>query len=218
MVLGIEFWSLHFLGKSVIELATSHMNGSENVKPTNTSRKIGAVSAAAGAALYIGAAIIFAVGFSLKLDILYIAIFATFLAIGTLTLVIGVGMLFQGRKVDKLLSGKDLIAKWNYNSGEIHDEQSGYVYIGTKDVYSNGQYTSWSKKCSLENVYLSEKDSFTLTFQYILRSDRPDMRSTRTVRKRLIVPVPIVKKDDAIKVVAYYKQQLQVDSQQITAD
>ncbi len=186
------------------------MGRSEITKPSNTTSKTGAICAAVGAVVLIGAVCIFIVGFGLKLDVLYIAIAVTFLAIGILTLIIGIVLLMQGRKVGRLLSGKDLIAKWSYEPEDNERNKSGYIYIGAKGIYKNGLYTSWSKNYALEAVFLSKGDRKRLVFQYVINKNHSNPNTMAGVRKKISVPVPVEKIEDAASVVTYFLRESKI--------
>jgi len=184
-------------------------------KPKNTTKKTGIGCSAFGALLLFSSAIAFLLVAILGFEYVGLIVFGSvFLALGILSFIVGVGMFIQGRRVDKLTSGDDLIASWNYEVDEKGRQKSGYIYIGTKGFYKNGVYTEWMKrKCVLEDVFLTEGEPEKLTFQYVIYSHNSRLPSTPAVRKKTSVPVPIDKKTDAIRVVNHYQQQIERNKQ-----
>lgn len=140
---------------------------------------------------------------------------SVFLALGILNSIVGVGMFIKGRRVDKLTSGDDLIASWEYEVDEKGRQTSGYVYIGTKGFYKNGVYTEWMKrKCVLEDVFITEGEIDILTFQYVMYNHHSNLTQTRAVRKKTSVPVPPDKKKDAMRAIHHYKSLLEKNGEQ----
>ena len=160
------------------------MDDSPKLRPTNTTKKTGIGCSLIGLLLLLFGTVAFLLVAILGFE--YgglIAFGAVFLALGILSFIVGLGMFIKGRRVDKLTSGDDLIASWNYEVDEKGREKNGYIYIGTKGFYKNGVYTEWMKrKCVLEDVFITEGQPDILTFQYVIYSHRPDMSSTPAVR------------------------------------
>ena len=161
--------------------------------------------------LFLAICIIFAV-FILGLGSTYIAIGATLSALGIIAILPGIGLFFKGRQVDKMLSGEDLIASWNYSVDENGKRKTGYVYIGTKGFFKDGFYVWWSNKCVLQDILFEEGNPAILTFHYVRYARHFDIETGGgggALKNNFPVPVPPDKKHDAMRAIQYYKQKLQ---------
>ena len=189
------------------DLQFSQMNKPQIQTPKNTTKRTGIGCSAIGFLSFITAVCIFIAGLIFRLEHTYIAIGMTLLAFGIISLIGGIGLFFKGRQVDKMLSGEDLIARWNYLVDENGKRKTGYVYIGTKGFYKDGLYIFWSNKCVLQDVVFQQGTPATITFRY-LRIGSYKTGSMQS-QNNSPVPVPSDKYEEAMQVVKYYKNRLQ---------
>ena len=111
-------------------------------KPKNTTKRTGIGCSLIGIILLFFGAVAFLLGAILGFENIGFIVFGSvFLTLGILGFIIGIGLFIQGGRVDKLMSGDDLIASWNYEIDEKGRRKDGYVYVGTKGFYKNGVYT-----------------------------------------------------------------------------
>ncbi len=173
------------------------------IRPKNTTKRTGIGCGIIAVLLFVLAAIAILVGFYQNFEANYFIIGATFFAFGVLGIALGLGLFIKGRQVDKMVSGEDLIAGWEYLIDENGQPNKGYVYVGTKGFYFNGLYVSWSQKCVLQKVLYTPGTPPTIDFYYTrIGSYKSGNHSAQHLTR---FAVPSDKTDEAAKVVRYYQ-------------
>lgn len=169
--------------------------------PKNTPKKTGRGCAPFALLLPIGVA---AVVLGLKLGVegqIYQIVGSFGIAIGSLAAVLGIGMLRQGRRVDKLMAGQGLIARWDYKTEKGED---GFVFIGEDGVFHNAAYTEWSRSFVLEGVEIVEGEPTELIFRILILRRNSSASSSAATTKKLRIPIPPGKEVDAQKVIEHF--------------
>lgn len=184
------------------------MSNLEVQKPKNVTKRTAIGCLLIGLFLFFVSLCIFIIGLIFRFKNTYIAFGATLLAFGIIAILAGGVGFFRGKAVDELISGKDLLAQWNYLVDEKGNRKSGYIYIGTKGFYKDGLYISWSDKCVLKDISFQEGAPATITFHYIRRNYNQDAGGWSSLENNFPVPVPPDKKEDAMRVISYYQKSL----------
>lgn len=175
-------------------------------RPKNTTKRTGIGCGVIAVFLFAFAALAVALGFAFDFDANYFIAGGTLFTFGLLGGIAGIGLFIKGKQVDKMLSGADLIAAWDYLIDENGERRKGYIYVGSKGFYKNGLYTAWSRTCQPMAVVFQPGTPAKLVFQYRMAMSHQGGGGSST--HNTFVAVPPDRHEEAMRVVDYHKKRL----------
>ncbi len=175
------------------------MSTSELRKPANVPKRTGIGCAVLGLVLFVPSVLALGIAVLTGLEYVVLVVFGSvLLVLSCISGLVGVGMFFQGLRVDRMLSGADLIASWRYPRAGAGE---GFVYVGSRGLFHNGQYLEWSSKSVLDEIFVEEGEETVLVVKYSLLRNSAQSLSPH-ITKKLRIPVPDAHRSDAERVVA----------------
>jgi hypothetical protein len=129
---------------------------------------------------------------------------------GLLLLIVFVAGYHQIAEVDRLLSGKSLLAHWRYTVDEHGQPKTGYVYIGPTGVYKDGVYV-WFVGRSRQLVKVSYEAGLPAKLRFVYRViSRPNSRSPggSALYNSLDIPIPAGQDEEARRVAAEFSHRV----------
>lgn len=173
-------------------------------RPKNTTKRTGIGCGVLAVLFFLFAGLAVVIGIAADFEPNYFIIGGTLFAFGALGIALGSGLFIKGRQVDKMLSGEDLIASWEYLIDDNGNRNKGYVYVGTKGFYFKGLFVSWSQKCVFQKVTYTPGTPPTIDFYYKrIGSYKMGSQASMHCTKFAVPPDKI---DEAAKVIRHYQK------------